>query len=656
MGRPFLCPICRLTHLCLIRPGLAYITPNFQGRIIDPCHLFLYLSNIKKAMYFFLLHVRRDLLWWVFLSLSFCLGFIFPTYAQEHYLLEAESFQEKGGWVVDQQFFEQMGSSYIMAHGLGKPVADASTEITLPGKGRYFVWVRTKDWAPFPKGPGVFKITVDNRPLNTEFGNSGIEDWKWYKGGEVRVSSPKIKITLQDLTGFEGRCDAIWLTKSAKFVPPNDLKGLEKWRKELLHVPENMEEHGPFDLVVVGGGMAGTCAAISAARNGLKTALIQNRPVLGGNNSSDVRVHLMGDTDKNFYPRLGRIVRELDNGDPGNGNHNGKLYGDKRKLDVVADEKNLTVFLNMHVYHVNKEDNRIVSVVARHIEENRYIIFKGALFSDCTGDGTVAFLAGADYRMGRESRSETGEPLAPEQADEFTLGTSNLWASVETEEGSSFPETPWALQFSDEYYIDEPKSDWQWETGFGNFNTIHDAEKIRDHNFRAIYGNWSYLKNHKPEKYEKNKLVWMAYIGGKRESRRIIGDYVLTQMDVQGENGHQPDGFVTATWTIDLHFPNEKNSRYFGGEEFFASTKHIRVAPYTIPYRCLYSRNITNLYMAGRNISATHVAFGSTRVMRTCGMMGEVVGYAAALAIKHKTTPRGVYEQHLDELVAAIKE
>ena len=576
--------------------------------------------------------------------------------AQDHYLLEAESFADKGGWKVDQQFFELMGSSYLLAHGLGEPVGDAKTEIKLPAKGKYTLWVRTKDWAPYPQGPGKFKLAINGEWLETAFGSTGLEGWQWYNGGEIKVKETAVTVTLKDLTGFDGRIDAIWFSRKTDFKPPNDVESLEKWRVDLLNIPENSEEQGPFDLVVVGGGMAGTCAALAAARSGLKTALIQNRPVLGGNNSSDVRVHLMGDLDKNFYPKLGRIVRELDNGDPGNGHANGKNYGDKRKLDVVGAEKNLHLFLNMHAYKVNKTGNRITSVVARHIEENRDVLFNGVLFADCTGDGTMAFLAGADYRMGRESREETGESLAPEQADQFTLGTSNLWASVVEDQPSTFPETPWALQFSDEYHIDEPKSDWEWETGFGNFNTIYDAEALRDHNFRAIYGNWSYLKNNKIEKYANNKLAWVAYIGGKRESRRIMGDYILSQMDAQGENGHQPDGYVTATWTIDLHFPDKNNSQYFNGQEFFAATTHIRVAPYTIPYRCLYSRNIDNLYMAGRNISATHVAFGSTRVMRTCGMMGEVVGYAAELAIKYNTTPRDVYHSHLEELTKLMKE
>ncbi|MDM8173051.1 FAD-dependent oxidoreductase [Olivibacter sp. 47] len=150
-------------------------------------------------------------------------------------------------------------------------------------------------------------------------------------------------------------------------------------------------------------------------------------------------------------------------------------------------------------------------------------------------------------------------------------------------------------------------------------------------------------------------MAWVAYIGGKRESRRLMGDHILTQMDIQ-EGKMYPDATVTATWTIDLHFPDKKNSLYFPDEEFFAGTKHIRVAPYTIPYRSLYSRNINNLFMAGRNISTTHVAFGSTRVMRTCGMMGEVVGMAASIAKKYQSSPRGVYEKYLSEFMRMIKD
>jgi hypothetical protein len=575
--------------------------------------------------------------------------------AQEQVLVEAESFRQKGGWVVDQQSFPVLHSSYLMAHGMGRPVADAKTHVKFPKKGTYKVWLRTKDWAPYPVGPGKFKLHVDGQALAPTFGESGDGAWKWYNGGEIKVEKDSVELVLQDLTGFNGRIDAILFSRGSNTEPPNELAALDGLRNKLLGLRAGLKEMGDFDLVVVGGGVAGTCAAISAARLGLKVALIQDRPLLGGNNSSEVRVHLMGDLDKSYYPKLGRIVRELDNGDPGNGNPNAKEYGDARKFAIVKAEKNLSLFVNTHVYQAETANNTIKAVIGRDIETNQERRFTAKYFADCTGDGTLGFLAGADFRMGRESKQETGESLAADQADDFTLGTSNLWASLPVDSVTTFPETPWALTFSEEYHIDEEQSDWQWETGFGNFNTITEAEQIRDHNLRAVYGNWSYLKNNKPEKYGKRALAWVAYIGGKRESRRLLGDHILTQMDVQ-EGKVYPDATVTATWTIDLHFPDKKNSLYFPDEEFFAGTKHIRVAPYTIPYRCLYSRNVSNLFMAGRDISTTHVAFGSTRVMRTCGMMGEVVGMAAFVAKQHQTTPRGVYEKHLPEFMGMIKD
>ncbi len=575
--------------------------------------------------------------------------------AQDHVFLETESFTDKGGWVIDQQSFVVMGSSYLMAHGMGRPVKDATTTVQFPKKGKYRVWVRTKDWAPFPKGPGKFQVVLNGKPINQIFGESGSDVWKWYPGGEIEVQNEQMSVALHDLTGFNGRCDAILFTNSPTFIPPDKLDAMTSFRKQQLKLDDAPAEAPHFDLVVVGGGIAGTCAAISASRMGLKVALIQDRPVLGGNNSSEIRVHLRGDVDKNHYPKLGRIVREMDNGDPGNGHPDGQEYGDARKTAIVKGERNISLFLNTHVYKVEKSGDKIVAVVGRDIATNKETRFTGTFFSDCTGDGTIGDLAGAEFRMGRESKAETGESLAADKADNFTLGTSNLWASLERDTVSSFPETPWAIQFSDEYHIDEARADWQWETGFGNFNTITDAEKIRDHNLRAIYGNWSYLKKNKPAKYAKRELAWVAYIGGKRESRRLMGDHVLTQMDIQ-EGKQYPDGTVTATWTIDLHFPDERNKKYFEGQEFFAGTKHIKVAPYTIPYRCLYSKNISNLFMAGRNISTTHVAFGSTRVMRTCGMMGEVVGFAAYLTKKYNTSPRGVYQQYLPELMAIIKD
>ena len=575
--------------------------------------------------------------------------------ASDHILVEAESFNEKGGWVIDQQSFDVLGSSYLLAHGMGVPVPNAMTEIQVAQAGEYHVWVRTKDWAPFPRGPGKFNLVIDGEKLDKVFGSDGSDEWNWYQGGKVKLNRGSVRLELEDLTGFEGRCDAILLTLDPKFKAPNTKASLESLRIELLDFLSETEDLMPFDVVVVGGGIAGITTAVQSSRLGLKVALIQNRPVLGGNNSSEIRVHLMGDLDKNHYPKLGRIVRELDNGDPENANPDASAYGDKRKLEVVLAEKNISLFLSTHAHGVEMEGKRITVVLARNIETNKEYRFHGTLFADCTGDGTLGYLAGADYRLGRESRSESGETMAPEQADDFTMGSSNLWNAVEDPFPSEFPETPWALPFSEEYHWEGTRSRWTWETGFGNFNTVSDAEKIRDHNFRAIYGNWSYLKNHKKEKYANWKLNWVAHISGKRESRRLLGDHILTQQDLQNHVIY-PDGVVTTTWDIDLHFPDSVNSKYFPGEEFISWYVHPDIKPYPVPYRCLYSRNIDNLMMAGRNISVTHVALGTIRVMRTTGMMGEVLGHAAYLCIKHETDPRGVYEKHLDEMKEMLGE
>lgn len=211
------------------------------------------------------------------------------------------------------------------------------------------------------------------------------------------------------------------------------------------------------------------------------------------------------------------------------------------------------------------------------------------------------------------------------------------------------------MQFTEESCQHTTSGDWDWETGMLR-NQISDFEHIRDYAFLAVYGNWAFLKNASRDKakYTNRKLEWVAYIGGKRESRRLLGDIVLQQQDIQ-ERKEFPDAFVTTTWAIDLHYPEPENSRHFPGEEFRAIAITTPIEPYPIPYRCLYSRNICNLMMAGRNISVTHVALGTTRVMRTCGMMGELAGMAASLCKKHNTNPRSVYLHHLDELKELAK-
>jgi hypothetical protein len=588
----------------------------------------------------------------IIIAIVICCSIVFS----QTILVEAESFEDLGGWFVDQQSMDQMGSPYILAHGFGEPVRDAVTSVTFSETGQYNVWVRTRDWVgPWkaPGTPGKFRLIVDGKALQTFFGTEWAQ-WHWQKGGTVTISDRNVNISLHDMTGFDGRCDAIVFTKDPDLIPPNEKEEMLSFRKRLLNLPDEPEDIGQYDLVVVGGGMAGTCTAISAARLGLKVALIQNRPVLGGNNSSEIRVNLQGEINLPPYPALGNVVRELDPGFRGNAQPADR-YDDDKKLRVVKAEKNISLFLNTHAFGVEKNGDQITAVLAKDMRKSRELRFKASLFADCTGDATIGFLAGADYRMGREGRDLTAETLAPEKADKMAMGMSVLWYSIDTGKRELFPDCPWAVEFSQESCQPVFRSDWDWEAGMHD-NQVTEAEFIRDYSLRVIYGNWAFMKNHSRQKdqYTNHKLDWVAYIGGKRESRRLMGDLILCQQDIQ-QHVIYPDAFVVATWLIDLHYPDPQNTKHFPDTEFRSIAEFGEKEHYPVPYRCLYSRNVSNLMMAGRNISVTHVALGTTRTMRTCGMMGELLGMASSLCRKYDTSPRSVYYKHLDELKALAK-
>jgi hypothetical protein len=568
-------------------------------------------------------------------------------------LIEAESFRDTGGWIIDQEFMSQMGSAFLLAHGMGMPVKDAVTEAAISTADTYRVWVRTRDWvAPWkaPGAPGRFKLQVNGEWLEPVFGTEG-EKWHWQDGGKIHLPQGRISLRLHDLTGFEGRCDAILLAADSALHPPDDGPVLAAFRKQALGLGPVPEDAGRYDLIVVGGGIAGCTAAISAARMGLKVALIQDRPVLGGNSSSEIRVSPVGAVNLPPYPSLGNVVAELDPGHPGPNLPSGALYGDDRKLAVVREEKNIRLFTNTHVFSIEKNRNAITAVLARDIMTSRELHLRAPLFADCTGDGHLGFLAGADYRYGRESLSETDEPSAQETRDDQVSGTTIMWSSENTGRAVPFPETPWALIFDEESTQNATSGGVHWEGGCTR-DQIAEAELIRDSLLRAIYGNWAFQKNLSKEKenYANLRLAgWVGCIAGKRESRRLLGDVVLREQDILNGAAY-PDACVTATWCMDLHVPDPKNLAEFKDDSFRTVAVYIKKPPYAMPYRCLYSRNIDNLFMAGRNVSVTHVALGTVRVQRTTGMMGEVVGMAAAVARAHNASPRDVYEKHFAEL------
>ena len=560
-----------------------------------------------------------------------------PVLAQA-VLVEAESFDSHGGWKLDTQFIDTMGSPYLLAHGLGTPVKDAATTVTFPETGEFKVFVRTKDWVARWKAtgtPGRFQLLIAGSPLTTEFGTTGA-DWHWQPGGTVTITEKITDLALRDLTGFCGRCDAILFTKGD--APPNDDTILPKWRRDLLGLAEKPTEKSGYDLVVVGGGYAGMGAALSAARMGCKVALIQNRPVLGGNGSSEVRVWAMGLIRRGKYPRIGEIIEEFcDHAKKSPGTY--EEFGDALKEKVVRDEPNIDLFLNHHAYKVETKDNRITAVHAFDTRTNEHKRFGGKLFSDCTGHGTVGFLANADSDM----------------TDKGRMGMSNMWAWGEGEKPATYPQTPWALdlEMKDFPYPREHHGQWFWESGFDK-DALGDAEGIRDWNLRAVFGAFNAMKNRDGADQHKTAfLTWVAYIGGPRESRRLLGDIVLEQSDIVDKKEF-PDGCVPSTWSIDLHYPKQQYAEKFPDNPFIAIAVHDRridrLYGYPVPYRCFYSRNIENLFMAGRNISVTHQALGTTRVMKTCGMMGEVVGKAASICTLQTCTPRDVYERYLDDL------
>ncbi|WP_455643861.1 FAD-dependent oxidoreductase [Parabacteroides sp.] len=577
-------------------------------------------------------------------------------------LVEAESFNEKGGWVLDQQFMDQMGSPFLLAHGIGKPVQDASTKVMIPKKGIWHVYVRTWNWCSpwkMKEAPGRFKVAVNGVVLDNELGMG--KQWDWEYAGSVEIKDKSNIVTLKDLTGFEGRCDAILFAKDKNVVIPNRKEDLPAFRKQLLNIPAKPEDGGHYDLVVVGAGTAGLSAAIKGAREGLKVALINNRPVPGGNNSTEIRVVASGEMNVKPYTALGSVVREIRN-----------VYSQEDQvIEMIQAEKTLSYFPNMHVFAASKEGKQIKSVTAKHIENGKEIEFFSPLFVDCSGDGNLGYLAGAEYRVGREMRQETRETLAPDRPDNIVLGATISWKSKVMPAEVSFPVCEWAIQFNDESCEKVVSGSNWWESGF-RYDQVNDAEYIRDYLFRAIYGNWAFLKNDSKFKkeYANRELDMMTYIAGKRESRRLVGDVFFVQQDIEKEYVKYDDAVVIGTYSIDQHFPTPKNTFFFPGEEFISTMKHyfndlgtprryLRddqvPPPYRIPYRCLYSVNVDNLFMAGRNISVSHIALSSTRVQNTTGMMGEVVAAAAALCKKYNCLPREVYTKHLDELLDSLK-
>lgn len=398
------------------------------------------------------------------------------------------------------------------------------------------------------------------------------------------------------------------------------------------------------DFLVAGGGMSGVCAAIAAARNGAKVVLVQDRSVLGGNASSEIKMHIVGADCHGNYPgrRESGLLEEFRLEDAARNPHRSYSQWDLLLYEKVKKEPNITLLLDADLVSAEtdvdeKTDRRTIRSVrvVRNLMEDEFHI-RAKFFADCTGDGRLGYEAGADYHIGRESRDDYGEPLAQEKADKYTLGSSILLTARKYDTPQPFIAPDWVREFkeSDFKFRGIPWFDygyWWFEWG-GQLDTIKDNEVIRHELLRITLGVWNYIKNSgKHPDSECWALEWVGAIPGKRESRRFLGPHVLTQHDVQGATIFD-DQVAYGGWWIDTHPPMGVDA-----PDERPCVQHHMPHIYSLPLRCYHSRNVANLFFAGRNISATHIAFASTRVMGTCCVGGQAIGTAAALWVGEGT-------------------
>jgi hypothetical protein len=579
---------------------------------------------------------------------------------------DAADFQDYGGWALDTQHVGFMGSSYLLAHGTSQTVKDASLKINNVRPGKYRLWVRSRNWMQ-EYAPGQFGIRITGKDSGAVFGAQKEEGWSWQDGGVHEIKG-SVTLELQDKTGQFGRCSSVILTRELNYKPPVEVEAFKQERARLSGVSDAIVPLGDYDVVVVGAGVSGCCAALAAAREGANVALVSDRPVLGGNASEEIGVPVQGAANHQGLARETGIIEEA--GRLGKASRWGRVMS-KPFEALIGEEQNLTLIQNVWLEDVNMKGDRIHNAILRQTLTGERMKVSGNMFIDCSGDAWLGYHAGADFRRGREARSEHDEINAPDKADSLTMSgclrgpKSNFkecifYQTVKENMHQSYTAPPWIYKL--------PKNEWftngeghykrktqhnqeeaingtWWLEHPGDVDDLNDPEYARDQLIRVCHTLWDFWKN-KWEEKDKIAPYWLAYIPftvGKRETRRLMGDYILNQNDcVAGR--HFPDAIGHYGWPLDLHAPMgimDNNGRYYSDT---------RIPMGHIPYRCLYSRNVGNMLMAGRNVSVTHVALGTVRVEGQCSLMGQAAGTAAALAVRHKTTPRGIYEKHMAEL------
>ncbi len=563
--------------------------------------------------------------------------------------VEAEDFADYGEWRLDTQFVHKMGSAYLLAGGVGQPIREAATEVRLPRAGVYRVWARTRNWLK-DFAPGRFTVAVNGVRAQAVLGRGLPEAWAWESAGEFKLEAGAVRLALVDLSGAFARCDTLLLTSDLGYVPPVELEAVQRERARLTGAPQEVSDAGEFDVVVVGAGSAGCGAAVAAARTGARTALVHDRPVLGGNASIELGVPTCG-------------AARHDNAREGGLNEEANLirakYGFPKMSEAyhiqAAGEKNLTVFNNSRVMGVERRGTAITAVQAVSTLTLAPIRVRGKQFIDCTGDGWVGYYAGAAYRFGRESRDEFGESAAPPAADRITMSgciMGNLSLSYRAENMGrpvAYEPPEWAVKLlPPEEFHRKPKGlggQW-WLEHPGDFDDLEDPERARDELIRISFAYWGWVKNgwEEKEKARNFAMTYVPHMDARRETRRLVGDHILKQQECEAGTLF-PDRISYGGWSLDVHNPKGIHSGKEGPYDFDGF-----VPIYSIPYRSIYSVNVPNLLFAGRCMSVTHIALGTVRVEATLSTVGQAAGTAAALCVRHGVMPRELGERHLQEL------
>ncbi|KAK4497688.1 hypothetical protein PRZ48_010341 [Zasmidium cellare] len=579
-------------------------------------------------------------------------------------LLEAEEFDDYGGWILDSQFCLEMGSPYLLAHGNGVPVADAVTSsyIPLPDRGEYHVWVRAKDWVP-GHHPGRFHLTIEDTTLETIFGAND-RDWSWQYGGKVEMAPGKFEVRLHDLTGFGSRCDAVFLSQDA--VPPPEfvepVKDVEQdWRRKFRRIPQEPVLGGEYDVIVVGGGLVGCAAAVTAARLGERVAVVQDRPKLGGNASVEIGLSPRG--------LRGPLVEEIvKRGDDGDINARGILEG----------MENVELWMEHTVFNTLTKGSTILSIDVRDARSGRETRISAPTYIDCSGKCILGLLCGADTMAGREPRAKYNESHAPRRGDNFHHGNTVFFRTIMADSPVPFPtDLPWATEVAKDYanlggqlitpgtengpgptIEDKPQSKNPihrmmipcthfWEYGQW-LDPYTQCEHIRDYLWRAIYGTFANVKKH--AEYANLQLEHVAFVAGQGAFNRYRGDYIISENDIRSHKAF-PDAVVQGVSPFCLHFPGD--TKYPFRLQHWTYDERDGT-PYSVPLRSLYSCNIPNLLFAGKHISATHIASASTKHMGCGSQHGIAVGVAAHLGRKYKVRPRELGQKYMRELQRAV--